>query len=279
MATAETSRKITRIQPRQAFSFFEWKELFEYRDLLYFLSLRELKLRYKQTSLGLAWVVLQPLAQAIIFAVLFGNFGRLPSNGQPYVLMVFTGLIPWGLFSNTIGRAGGSLVANSNLLSKIYFPRLIIPLASVGSVLLDSLVSVAALVLLMILFSMGVGWHVLAAPVFLLASLAMGLGVTLVVASLNVYFRDFGFAVPFVLQAWIYLTPVVYSTELIPEKWRFLYALNPTVGLVEGFRWSMLGGTSLSLEMLVSMSVGLIVSLVVGMAIFQNIERGFADII
>lgn len=270
---------VTRIQPRRRFSFFEWKEIVEYRDLLYYLSLRDIKLRYKQTSLGVVWVILQPLVPAIIFAVLFGNFARLPSNGQPYLLMVFTGLIPWSLFSNTIGRAGGSLVGNAGLLSKIYFPRLIIPLASMGSVVVDGLVSLAVLAILLALFGFGLGWHLLAAPFFLLAAFLMGLGLTLIVASLNVYHRDFGYAVPFALQAWNYLTPIVYSSALIPERWQFLYSLNPTVGLIEGFRWSVLGGVPITFTMMASMLTGLVASLVIGMAVFLRIERGFADIV
>jgi lipopolysaccharide transport system permease protein len=270
---------VTRIQPRRRFTFFEWKEIIEYRDLLYFLSLRDIQVRYKQTSLGVVWVILQPLVPAIIFAVLFGNFARLPSNGQPYLLMVFTGLIPWSLFSNTIGRAGGSLVGNSNLLSKIYFPRLIIPLAAMGSVVVDGLVGLAVLVVLLALFGVGLGSHMLAAPFFLLAAFLMGIGLTLIVASLNVYHRDFGYAVPFALQAWNYMTPIVYSSSLIPEKWLFLYSLNPTVGLIEGFRWSMLGGVPITSTMFLSMMTGLIGSLLIGMAVFQRIERGFADIV
>ncbi len=270
---------VTRIQPRRRFSFFEWKEIVEYRDLLYFLSLRDIQVRYKQTSLGVVWVILQPLVPAVIFAVLFGNFARLPSNGQPYLLMVFTGLIPWSLFSNTIGRAGGSLVGNSNLLSKIYFPRLIIPLAAMGSVVVDGLVGLAVLVVLLALFGVGLGWPMLAAPFFLLAAFLMGFGLTLIVASLNVYHRDFGYAVPFALQAWNYLTPIVYSSSLIPEKWLFLYSLNPTVGLIEGFRWSILGGVPITTTMFLSMLTGLVGFLLIGMAVFQRIERGFADIV
>lgn len=267
------------IQPRRSFSLFEWKELYEYRDLLYYLSLRDIKLRYKQTSLGIVWVILQPLVHAIIFAVLFGNFGRLPSNGQPYLLMVFAGLVPWGLFSNSVGRASGSLVANSNLLSKIYFPRLIIPLASIASVIVDCLVALLALSLLVFLFRIEIGAHLLLAPIFLAASLLMGLGISLLTASLNVYWRDIGYAVPFALQVWNYITPVIYSAGLIPKKWIILYSLNPAVGLIEGFRWSILGGAPATPLMLASMVIGLIASLVAGMAIFQKIERGFADII
>jgi lipopolysaccharide transport system permease protein len=270
---------VTLIQPKRKISPFELKELIEYRDLLYFLSLREIKLRYKQTNLGVVWVILQPLVPAIIFAILFGNFGRLPSNGQPYLLMVFTGIVGWGFLSNSVGRGSGSLVGNSNLLSKIYFPRIIIPLASISSVVVDGLVGVCAMLVLTLFFGIKPGVHLIAAPFFLMASLLMGLGITLLAASLNVYRRDIGHLVPFALQAWNYMTPVVYSSSLIPKKWLFLYSLNPTVGLIEGFRWSILGGEPATPVMLTSMTVGLIVSVVAGMAVFRNIERGFADII
>jgi lipopolysaccharide transport system permease protein len=277
-ATPSTSG-ITVIHSKRKLSLFEWKELLEYRDLLYYLSLREIKLRYKQTNLGIIWVILQPLVPAVIFAVLFGNFGRLPSNGQPYLLMVFTGLVSWGFLSNSVGRGSGSLVGNSNLLSKIYFPRIIIPLASISSVVVDGLVGVAAMFVITIFFGIEPGPHLIAAPFFLAASLLMGIGITLLAASLNVYRRDIGHLVPFVLQAWNYMTPVVYSSSLIPKKWLFLYSLNPTVGLIEGFRWSILGGEPATPLMLISMTTGLIASLAAGMAVFKNIERGFADII
>lgn len=270
---------VTRIQPKRRLSWFEWKEVSEYRDLLYYLSMREIKLRYKQTSLGIIWVILQPLVPAVIFAVLFGNFGRLPSNGQPYLLLVFTGLISWGLLSNSVSRGSGSLVANSNLLSKIYFPRVIIPLAAMSSVIIDCLVGLLALAVLMMLFGVRPGMHLLAAPFFLSASLLMGLGLTLLSASLNVYSRDIGNVVPFVLQAWNYMTPVVYSSSLIPKKWMFLYSLNPTVGLIEGFRWSILGGEGATPLMLASMVVAIALSFSAGLIIFQKIERGFADIV
>lgn len=278
-AESKAAEFITIIRPKRRISLFEWKELIEYRDLLYYLSLREIKLRYKQTNLGIVWVILQPLVPAIIFAVLFGNFGRLPSNGQPYLLMVFTGLVSWGFLSNSVGRGSGSLVGNSNLLSKIYFPRIIVPLASISSVVVDGLVGVAAMLLLTVFFGIQPGVHLIAAPFFLIASLLMGLGITLLAASLNVYRRDIGHLVPFALQAWNYMTPIVYSSSLIPKKWLFLYSLNPTVGLIEGFRWSILGGDPATPLMLTSMTVGLIASLAAGMAVFKNIERGFADII
>jgi lipopolysaccharide transport system permease protein len=193
--------------------------------------------------------------------------------------MVFTGLVSWGFLGNSVSRGSGSLVGNSNLLSKIYFPRIIIPLASISSVVVDGLVGVAAMLVLTIVFGIQPGAHLFAAPFFLIASLLMGLGITLLAASLNVYRRDIGHLVPFALQAWNYMTPVVYSSNLIPKKWLFLYSLNPTVGLIEGFRWSILGGDPATPLMLASMTVGLITSLLAGLAVFKNIERGFADII
>jgi lipopolysaccharide transport system permease protein len=216
---------------------------------------------------------------AVIFSILFGNFGRLPSNGQPYLVMVFTGLIPWSILSNSIGRGGGSLVSSSSLLSKIYFPRLIIPLASMGSVIIDTGVSLVVLILLLSLFGITTSQPLLLAPLFLLSTLLMGVGVTLFVSSINVYYRDFGHMVPLALQVWYYMTPVFYSSELIPAKWHFIYSINPAVGLVEGFRWSILGGQPLSSLSLCSMMIGTVAILAIGMATFQRIEKGFADIV
>lgn len=251
----------------------------EYRDLLYYLGLRDIQLRYKQTALGVLWVILQPLVPAIIFAVLFGNFAKLPSNGQPYLLLVFCALIPWNIFSNSLGRAGGSLVASSNLLSKVYFPRILVPAASLGSVIIDSLVSIGVLIPLMIYFKVPFTWHLLAAPVFFALGFIISLGVSLIVASVSVYYRDFSFIVPFAIQIWNYVTPVAYSSELIPQKWLWLYALNPLAGIIEGFRWSILGSSALSLEMLISSSVSAAGLLIIGTLVFRKIERGFADII
>lgn len=270
---------ITRIEPKKKLSLFEWKEILEYRDLLYFLALRDIQLRYKQTALGILWVVLQPLVPAIIFAILFGNFAKMPSNGQPYLLLVFCGLIPWNIFSSALGRAGGSLVGSSNLLSKVYFPRIIVPVASLGSVVIDALVSLGVLAILMLIFQIAPGWHLLAAPLFLGASFFISLGASLLVSSLSVYYRDFSFIVPFALQALNYASPVAYSAELIPEKWRWLYALNPCAGFIEGFRWSILGTSALSLEMLASTCIGAFLVMVFGALVFRKIERGFADIV
>ncbi|NDC38154.1 MAG: ABC transporter permease [Proteobacteria bacterium] len=271
--------RITRIQAKRNVALLDWKELIQYRDLLYYLALRDLKLRYRQTGLGVGWVILQPLVPAFIFAVLFGNFARLPSNGQPYLLLVLTGLIPWTVFGTSITKAGGSLVANASMISKIYFPRIIIPLSATAPVLVDAMANISVMIPFMVLFKVSVGWHLVAAPVFLIISFLMGTGVSLIVTSLNVYYRDVGYAMPFLLQIWNYLTPVVYSSELIPEKWKFLYSLNPLAGLIEGFRWSILGGEPISATMSASMLSGLMAALFAGLAIFKKVERGFADYI
>ena len=271
--------KIDRIEPQKSISLFEWKEIRDFRDLLYFLALRDIQLRYKQTALGVLWVILQPLIPAVIFSILFGNFAKLPSNGQPYLLLVFCALIPWNIFSNSLQRAGGSLVANSNLLSKVYFPRILVPVASLGSVLIDALVSIVVLIPLLIYFQIPITWHLMAAPIFLFMGFLISLGVSLTVASVSVYYRDFSFIVPFVIQIWNYVSPVAYSSDLIPEKWRWLYGLNPLAGIIEGFRWSILGSSAITIEMIVSTSVTTILMLILGALIFRKIERGFADII
>lgn len=270
---------ITRLEPRRKLSFLEWKEIVEYRDLLYFLALRDIQLRYKQTALGIIWVILQPLVPAIIFAVIFGNFAKLPSSGHPYILLVLCGLLPWNIFCNALQRSGTSLVNNANLVSKVYFPRILVPISSLGSVIIDALVSLAVLILLLVCLQVSVGWQILLLPGFLVATFLMGLGSSLVISSLNVYYRDFSFLVPFALQIWTYLSPVAYSTELIPEKWRWLFALNPVVGLIEGVRWSVLGSSLLSPEMIISSMVGVVGSVILGTLIFRRVERGFADIV
>ncbi len=270
---------ITRIEPKKKLSLFEWKEIMEFRDLLYFLALRDIQLRYKQTALGIVWIILQPLVPAIIFSILFGNFAKLPSNGQPYMLLVFSGMIPWNIFSASLGRSGGSLVGSANLLSKVYFPRVLVPIASMGSVVIDALVGLGVLAVLMVAFQIAPTWQLLAFPLFLGIAFLMALGASLLVASLSVYYRDFAFVVPFALQAWNYLSPVAYSSELIPEKWRWLYALNPCAGLIEGFRWSVLGTSALDQTMIISMSAGCVLFLLVGFLVFRKIERGFADIV
>jgi lipopolysaccharide transport system permease protein len=255
------------------------RELWSYRDLLRILAGRDVKLRYKQTALGVIWVILQPLIAAVIFAVIFGRFAHLPSGGTPYLLFAFAGLLPWNLFAGILQRAGNSLIGDSRLISKVYFPRLLIPLASTGAVLVDFAVSLAVLVILLPLYHVGVTWQVLALPLFLGLALLGGAGIALWLSALNVHYRDFMYALPFVIQIWIFATPVAYAGNLIPAGWRWIYDLNPAVGYVEGFRWAILGHSTLT-ALTAGITAGMsVLAFVSGALFFQRIERGFADVV
>ena len=267
------------IRPRRGWAALHLGELWAYRDLLLILAERDVKLRYKQTALGVIWVVLQPLVAALIFAAIFGACAKLPSDGNPYLLFVFCGMLPWNLFSGALQRAGNSLVGNANLISKVYFPRVIIPLASVLSVLVDFAVSFVVMILFMLCYRVAPTWHLLALPFFLLLTFIAAVGISLWLTGLNVYYRDFMYALPFVIQVWLYASPVTYATSLIPEAWRMWYSLNPAAGFIEGFRWSLLGNGALTPEMIISSTVSSIVLLVSGIAVFRRIERGFADVL
>jgi len=256
----------------------EWLELWRYRDLLLVLADRDIRLRYRQTALGIVWVILQPLAAALIFAAIFGLFAKLPSDGAPYLLFVFAAMLPWNLFSGGVQRAGNSLVKDAGLITKIYFPRLIIPVASVAAVLLDFAVAVVVMVVLMLLYGAPFSVTLLALPGLIAITLAVTVGVSLFFSALSVYYRDFSYALPFVLQMWMYASPVVYASSLIPERWQVLYGLNPLVGVIDGFRWAFLGGTPPTVAVIESIVVGTVM-LVAGTAVFKRVERSFADVI
>lgn len=264
------------IEPRGGAS--EWLELWKYRDLLRTLAERDIRLRYRQTVLGVVWVVLQPLASSLIFAAIFGTLAKLPSNGIPYLPFVFAGLLPWNLFSSGVQRAGNSLVANSGLVTKIYFPRAIIPLASITGSLLDFVVAGMVMAALLLLYGLGVGWSILALPALLVLTLVLAVGTSLFVSGLSVYFRDFSYALPFFLQFWMYASPVVYAASLVPEKYQLLYAINPMVGVIDGFRWALLGGPVPVAPLIESLAVASVI-LLIGATVFRRIERSFADVI
>ncbi len=267
------------IQPTRGWLGLNLRELWAYRDLLVILATRDVKLRYKQTALGVTWVIVQPLVTALIFTVVFGGFARLPSDGSPYILFVFAGLLPWNLFSASLQRAGNSLVGSSNLISKVYFPRMLVPLASNGAVLIDFAVSGGVMVLLMLFYRVPLTWQILTLPFFLLLTLLAAVGVSLLFSALNVYYRAFMFALPFVIQAWTYASPVAYAMSIVPEQWRWLFSLNPAVGFVEGFRWALLGNSSLTVEMVVVSTLSALAFFLSGVFVFRRIERGFADVI
>ena len=267
------------VRASSGWSALNLRELWKYRDLLLILAGRDIKLRYKQTALGVFWVVMQPLAAALIFAVIFGRFANLPSDGQPYVLFVMSGLLPWGYFAGALQRAGNSLITDSKLISKVYFPRLLIPLASTAAVVVDLAVALSVFGVLMLVYQVPFTWRLLALPLFLGLATLLAVGVSLWLSALNVQYRDFMYALPFIIQLWMYASPVVYATSLVPERFRLLYSLNPVVGIIEGFRWTLVGSDALTAPMVaLSLTVGL-VALVSGAFVFRRVERRFADIL
>ena len=273
-------RPVTVIRPTRGWAALNMGDLWRYRDLLLILAGRDVKLRYKQTLLGVTWVILQPLLTALIFTVIFGNFAKMPSDGMPYMLFTFAGLLPWNLFAQSLQRAGNSLVGSTAMITKVYFPRMSIPVASTGAVLIDFGVSLAVCVVLMVVYQVAPTWRLLTLPFFLILTLVTAVGVSLWLSALSVYYRDFMYAIPFVIQAWMYASPVAYAASIVPERWRLLYSLNPAMGFIEGFRWALLGGESpLTVQMVAISTLGALVAFVSGAFIFRRIERGFADVI
>ena len=265
------------IRPRSGWIAIDWRELWESRELLYFLVLRDVKVRYKQTVLGVAWAVLQPLFTMLIFTLIFGRFAKIPSDGVPYALFVFAGLLPWTFFSNNISQASMSLMNQQTLLTKIYLPRLFIPSSSIGSGLIDLLVSFGVFALLMIYYGVGLGPGVLAVPFLVLMTAAASLGIGLWLAALIVTYRDFRYVVPFLVQSWLYLSPVIYPVSMVPPKWQPLLAINPMAGIIDGFRSALLGlpwnYTTIGIS-----SASSLVLLAFGLGYFRKTERSFADV-
>lgn len=270
------------IRPTRGLASLGLRAVWEYRELLFFLVWRDVKVRYKQTALGVLWVILQPLVSMAIFTVLFGVLLKVPSGDAPYPVFAFAGLLPWNYFSQSLSRASTSLVNSSHLITKIYFPRLVIPLSGVFSSLVDFAISFAVLLILMLLSGVTPTARMLLLPVLLLLALVTALGFGLWLSALNVKYRDVGYLLPFLIQIWMYLTPVVYGSSLIPERYRFLLSLNPMTGVVEGFRWALLGGEleSYLSAPLLALSVGIALAVLVSGAIFfRTTERSFADVV
>ena len=257
-----------------------WRDLWRYRELLYFLARRDVAVRYKQTVFGIAWAVIRPLVTMLIFTVVFGRIAKLPSNGAPYSLLVLSGMLPWFFFSTALGEASNSLVANSNLLSKVYFPRLIVPLSTVVVSLLDLAIGVVLLIVLMAVMGYLPNVRFLLLPVFSLLAFGAALGLGLWFAAMNVKYRDFRFVIPFALTVGLYVSPIGFSSNVVPERWRFLYSLNPMVGVIEGFRWVVLGDAFAPQSEALVLSAGLVLLLLIsGVWYFRRTERSFADII
>jgi len=276
---AEDDRPTVIHAPRSGWIGPNARELWHYRELLYFLMWRDIKVRYKQTVIGAAWAILQPLLTMIVFSVVFGHFLDVPSDGIPYPVFAYAGLLPWTFFSTALARAGGSLVYDANLLSKVYFPRLIVPAAAIMALLVDFAIAFSILIGLMLAYDVSPGFALLALPLFTLLAIATTLGAGLWLAALNVKFRDVGYVVPFLTQFWLFITPVLYPSTVVPEQWRGLLGLNPMAGVVEGFRWALTGDGDVSTTLIaVSISVALFL-VVTGIAYFRRMEDQFADIV
>jgi lipopolysaccharide transport system permease protein len=258
-----------------------WRDIWRYRELFLVLAWRDISVRYKQTIIGLAWAILQPLLTMIVFTIVFGRLANLPSEGAaPYALLVFAGLLPWQLFSTSLTGASGSLLGNTNLISKVYFPRLIVPCAAVVVSFVDFLVSFSILIVLMIWYQFLPGWQIFTLPLFVFMAFLASLGPGLWITALNVKYRDFRYIIPFIVQFGLYVSPVGFSSSVVPAEWRMLYSLNPVVGVIDGFRWALLGGESpLNLPgQLISWGV-VIFFLWLGFRQFRKMEKSFADLI
>lgn len=257
-----------------------WKDLWRYRELFWFLSWRDILVRYKQTVIGITWSVLRPLLTMIVFTIVFGKLAKLPSAGVPYPIMVFAAMLPWQFFSNSLSECSNSLIANSNLLTKVYFPRLIVPASAVIVSLVDFFISLIIMVFLMGWYRFIPDWRIITLPLFLVLAFLASFGFGLWFAALNVKFRDFRYVVPFIVQFGLYISPVGFASTVVPGRWRFIYSLNPMVGVIDGFRWAILGGKAeLYLPgFLLSTALTMLVFLL-GVRYFRHTERAFADVI
>jgi lipopolysaccharide transport system permease protein len=267
------------LKPTKGWLSVDFNELWRYRELIYFLTWRDIKVRYKQAVLGIAWALLQPVLTVLIFTVVFGILLQTPSQGLPYPLFAISALLPWQLFANALQRSSISLVGNANLITKIYFPRLAIPLSSIMAALVDFGVSFFVLIGMMVYYRYMPGWNILWLPVIILFALLTALAVGLWLSAINVQYRDVQHMVPFIVQVWMYASPIVYPIEIIPEGiWRTLYGLNPMVGVIQSYRWALLGGDQPDATMLISIVVVLVL-LVSGVYYFRRMEKTFADIV
>jgi len=268
---------MVRRRPRSGWVAIDFRELWRYRELLVFFATRDLKVRYKQTVLGAAWAILQPVLTMAAFSIIFGRLARIPSGHVPYPIFVFCALLPWQLFAYALVHSSNSLVENAQTIKKVYFPRLIIPLASVITGLVDFVIASLVLVVLMLWYGIVPGWAVLSVPLFTLLAVTAALAAGLWLSALNVRYRDVRYAIPFLAQFWLFMTPVAYPSSLVPERWQLLYGINPMAGVVEGFRWALLGEAPPGPLFLMSVATTAML-LTGGMFYFYRMERSFADL-
>lgn len=271
--------EVVRIEPSSGWVKLKLNELWAYRELLYFLIWRDVKVRYKQTALGVGWAIIQPVFTMIVFSVFFGRLGKIPSDGIPYPIFAYAALVPWTFFAQGMGQASNSLVGSANLIKKVYFPRLSIPIASVISGIIDFSVAFIVLLGMMLYYGILPTLNVIWLPCLLVLTVVTSLGVSLWLSALNVQFRDVRHVLPFLTQLWLFATPVAYPSSLLSEPWRTLYSLNPMVGVVEGFRWALLGTETAPGPMLIVSSLAALALLVGGVFYFRRLEKTFADVI
>jgi lipopolysaccharide transport system permease protein len=276
-ANSEWSAPAVTIQPSTGWVALGLRDLWAYRELLYFLVWRDIKVRYRQTVLGAAWAIIQPLFTMVVFAVFFGRLAKMPSDGIPYPLFAYAALVPWTFFANAMSQAANSLVGSAGLITKVYFPRLVVPLGSVLSGVIDFLLAFAVLLVLMPWYGVGFSFRLLALPLFFLLAVTTALAVALWLSALNVEYRDVRYTVPFLTQFWLFATPVAYPSSLLSEPWRTMYGINPMVGVVEGFRWALVNTGPTPGPILVVSSLTALALLVGGAYYFRRLERTFAD--
>jgi|ERR1051326_84599 lipopolysaccharide transport system permease protein len=279
MEERATNLPLVRIRPSKSWVALELKDMWIYRDLLYFLTLRDIKVRYKQTILGVAWAVIQPLLAMLLFTLFFGKLGNMPSDGVPYPIFAYAGLLPWMFFSNAVTNSGNSLVGNPNLITKVYFPRMIIPSAAVGAGLVDFAIAFVILLGLMIFYAVPITLRVLMLPVCILLTTLLALGVGMWISAVNVKYRDLRYALPFLIQLWMFASPVIYPASLMPQKWRWVLWLNPLTGIIEGFRTSLLGVNRFDWGALGLSTALTLIVLIYSAYHFRRMEKGFADMV
>jgi lipopolysaccharide transport system permease protein len=271
------SDTLTLIEPAEGWVALKLRDLWAYRELLYFLTWREIKVRYKQTAIGAAWAIIQPVCNMLIFTLFFGRLAKMPSDGIPYPVFTLAALVPWTFFANGLAQSANSLVGNANLVTKVYFPRLAIPISAVLSGMVDFLLAFLLLVSLIVIDGVHISAQIVWLPAFVLLALSTALGVGLWLSALNVEYRDVRYVVPFLMQFWMFATPIVYPSSLLKEPWKTVYGLNPMAGVVEGFRWSILGSGNRPGPMLAASAAASLLLLLSGAYYFRRMENSFAD--
>ena len=279
-AAVPPAKRLTRVQRSEGWVSLRLHDLWEYRELVYFLTWRDVKVRYKQTVLGAAWAILQPLLTMLVFSLFFGRLAKMPSDGIPYPIFAFAALVPWTFFANGLTQSSNSLVGNANLITKVYFPRLAVPIATILSGVIDLVLAFAVLVVLMFFYQMAPSSNVVWLPVFMLLALLAALGTGLWLSAMNVQFRDVRYTVPFLTQFWLFATPIAYPISLLKEPWKqTLFGINPMVGAVEGFRWAMFGAREAPVAVVAVSFASAVVLVISGALYFRRMERTFADIV